>query len=106
MTAMTPSFTRREFLEKTAIAGAAVTLGQFATMFGQAAGTSGVIAPSPSWIDTPMRWAQLTLVEDDPGKFDLAFWLNYFKSTHSDAACLSAGGSVAFYPTKIPLHYR
>jgi hypothetical protein len=53
-----------------------------------------------------MRWAQLTLVEDDPGKYDPAFWLDYFARTHSDAACLSAGGCVAYYPTKIPLHYR
>ena len=27
---------------------------------------------APSWVDRPMRWAQLTLVEDDPGKFDPA----------------------------------
>ncbi len=53
-----------------------------------------------------MRWAQLTLAEDDPGTYDLAFWLDYFRRTHSDAACLSAGGCVAYYPTKIPLHYR
>src|SRR5256885_2317171 len=32
-----------------------------------------------------MRWAQLTLVEDDPGRFDLPFWLDYFRRTHSDA---------------------
>ena len=25
---------------------------------------------------------------------------------HADAACLSAGGCVAFYPTKVPLHYK
>ena len=60
----------------------------------------------PSWYDRPMRWAQLTLVEDDPGKYEPAFWLEYFRRTHSDAACLSAGGCVAYYPTKIPLHYR
>jgi hypothetical protein len=53
-----------------------------------------------------MRWAQLTLVEDDPGKYDPQFWLDYFRRTHSDAACLSAGGCVAYYPTKVPLHYR
>jgi len=34
-----------------------------------------------------MRWAQLTLVEDDPGKFDPQFWLDYFKRTRSDAVC-------------------
>jgi len=53
-----------------------------------------------------MRWAQLTLVEDDPGKFDPAFWLDYFKRTKSDAVCLSGGGCVAYYPTQIPFHHR
>ena len=53
-----------------------------------------------------MRWAQLTLVEDDPGKFDLKFWLDYFERTKSDAVCLSGGGCVAYYPTSIPFHHR
>jgi hypothetical protein len=59
-----------------------------------------------AWYSRPMRWAQLTLVEDDPGNYDLQFWLDYFRRTHSDAACLSAGGCVAYYPTKVPFHYR
>ena len=53
-----------------------------------------------------MRWAQLTLVENDPGRFDPQFWLDYFRRLHADAATLSAGGIVAYYPTKIPLHHR
>lgn len=53
-----------------------------------------------------MRWAQLAFVEDDPGNYNQAFWLDYFHRIHADAACLSAGGCVAFYPTKVPLHYR
>jgi hypothetical protein len=53
-----------------------------------------------------MRWAQVAFTEDDPGKFDPGFWLSYFQRIHADAACLSAGGVVAFYPTKVPLHYR
>src|SRR4051794_12593426 len=105
MAAMKPSLTRREFLEKTAIAGAAVTLSQFVPALSQPAGPSAVTT-SPSWIDKPMRWAQLTLVEDDPGKFDIGFWLDYFERTHSDAACLSGGGCVAYYPTQIPFHHR
>jgi hypothetical protein len=58
------------------------------------------------WFDRPMRWAQLTLVENDPGQFDPEFWLDYFKRIHADAACLSAGGYMAYYPTQIPLHHR
>lgn len=89
---------RRTFLQT---AGVALAAGS-----ADAAPEPQSAAPPPGWFDRPMRWAQLTLVEDDPGKFDLHFWLDYFRRTHSDAACLSAGGCVAYYPTKIPLHYR
>jgi hypothetical protein len=58
------------------------------------------------WFDRPMRWAQLVLAENDPGQFDLEFWLDYFRRTHAGGACLSAGGYVAYYPTAIPLHHR
>jgi hypothetical protein len=58
------------------------------------------------WFDRPMRWVQLTLVENDPGRFDPQFWLDYFRRLHADAATLSAGGIVAYYPTEIPLHHR
>jgi hypothetical protein len=89
---------RREFIWNAALAGSAL---------GLAGEQSAFAAPEPDgWFDRPMRWAQLTLVEDDPGKYDPGFWLDYFKRTHSDAACLSAGGCVAYYPTKVPLHYR
>jgi hypothetical protein len=53
-----------------------------------------------------MRWAQLTLVENDPAQYDPDFWLDYFRRIHADAVCLSAGGCVAYYPTNIPLHHR
>jgi hypothetical protein len=53
-----------------------------------------------------MRWAQLTLVEDDPAHFDPAFWFDYFKRTRSDGVCLSGGGCVAYYPTEVPFHHR
>ncbi|MEI8225843.1 MAG: hypothetical protein WCG82_07935 [Bacteroidota bacterium] len=59
-----------------------------------------------SWFNRPMRWAQLTLVENDPGRFDPDFWLSYFKRIHADGTTLSAGGVVAYYPTDVPLHHR
>jgi hypothetical protein len=58
------------------------------------------------WYSRPMRWGQLTLVEDDPPKLDVGYWLDYFRRCHCDAVTLSAGGVVAYYPTKIPMHYR
>ena len=91
---------RRLFLDACGVTAAALATGD----------ASVVAAPTatsvPSWVDRPMRWAQLTLVEDDPGTFDLTFWLDYFKRTFSDATCLSAGGCVAFYPTQVPFHHR
>lgn len=63
-------------------------------------------AGAAPWFDRPMRWGQLTLVENDPPKLDVGYWLDYFKRCHCDAVTLSAGGVVAYYPTKVPLHYR
>src|SRR2546426_8600675 len=101
------ALSRRDFLRTTALAGATVALSDLASGSLFAGETSGVMSPpTPTWVDRPMRWAQLTLVEDDPGKFDLQFWLDYFKRTHADAVCLSAGGCVAYYPTKIRFHHR
>jgi len=88
------------------MAGAAVAISDGPWWRLIAAEKAGAVMPTPSWIDKPMRWAQLTLVEDDPGKFDPRFWLDYFKRTKSDAVCLSAGGCVAYYPTKVPFHHR
>jgi hypothetical protein len=98
-----PDLTRRSFLKTSAMAGAAVTLGKLAV---RPAEPPPAGPAAPSWAERPMRWAQLTLVEDDPGKFDPQFWLDYLRRTHSDAVCLSAGGCVAYYPTQVPFHHR
>ena len=86
--------TRREFVEQSF---AAVMLAGSGAAF-------ALPGPDSGWFDRPMRWAQLNLTEDDPAKMDVGFWLDYFKRIHADALCLTAGGVVAFYPTKIPLH--
>ena len=99
---MRDDLSRRVFVKTCSMAGAAVAL----------AGEAARDRPRPprtaprAGSTGPMRWAQLTLVEDDPGKFDPKFWLDYFRRTHSDAVCLSAGGCVAYYPTEVPLHHR
>ncbi|HUJ43922.1 MAG TPA: beta-galactosidase trimerization domain-containing protein [Opitutaceae bacterium] len=105
-----PNLNRRSFLATSAAAGAAVALGEFALRPARAASPgaapSDAPPPTPSWVDKPMRWAQLTLVENDPGSFDPQFWFDYFRRTHADAVCLSAGGCVAYYPTTVPFHHR
>src|SRR5258708_39534097 len=95
------SFPRRAFLKTMTVAGTGAALGHLDLAFGAEPYSS-----PPAWVERAMRWAQLTLVEDDPGKFDPQFWLDYFQRTHSNAVCLSAGGCVAYYPTQVPFHHR
>nr|AGS53656.1 beta-galactosidase [uncultured bacterium contig00086] len=59
----------------------------------------------PLWFNRPMRWAQLTLTDDDPGTFDPDFWLSYFKDIKAQGAVISTGGYIAYHPSKIPDQY-
>lgn len=88
---------RRDFL---AAAAAAATVRPLAS------GGDPAAPPLESPFDRAMRWGQLAFVESDPGRYDRQFWLDYFRQTHLDAVTLSAGGVVAFYPTKVPFHHR
>lgn len=95
---------RRNFIKTTGLIGSAFALSGHSALANPSA---AILAPTETyWLDGPMRWAQLAFVERDPGHYDPDFWLNYFKRIHADGALLSAGGIVAFYPTKIPLHHR
>jgi Hypothetical glycosyl hydrolase 6/Beta-galactosidase trimerisation domain len=100
------SLTRRKFLQSTAAAGTGAAFAQVApSLLGQAIASVGPEA-APAWASKPMRWSQLTLVEDDPAHYDPLFWLDYYKRTRSDGVCLSAGGCIAYYPTAVPFHHR
>ncbi len=67
-------------------------------------------APAPArplnWWETATRWTQVTFTEDDPGRMDIGFWTDVMRRSRSNASCISAGGYMAFYPTRIPHHYR
>jgi len=61
---------------------------------------------SEDWPLRANRWVQLTLAEDDPAHFDAEFWLALMRDSRANAVCISAGGYIAYYPTRIPFHYR
>ena len=69
-------------------------------------GLSAMAADAPDWVWQPMRWVQVNFTEDDPGRFDPQFWIDFMKRTSTQGVCLSAGGIVAFYPTEVPFHQR
>lgn len=58
------------------------------------------------WDRRARRWTQLTFAEDDPLRFDRAFWVDVMQRTRSNAVCIGAGGYMAFYPTRVPYHRR
>ena len=67
---------RRKFIQSASVIAGTFTLGEpaiFANINSE---------KEETWFNKPMRWAQLTLVENDPGNFDPDFWLNYFKQIH------------------------
>jgi hypothetical protein len=91
---------RRNFIKTTSAVAGVYAIGDPSSL-------SNFVSPAgDTWFNRPMRWAQLTLVENDPGRFDPDLWLSYFKRIHADGTTLSAGGVVAYYPTDVPLHHR
>lgn len=61
---------------------------------------------TPEWYRGATRWTQLTFTDDDPASLDVDFWIDVMRESRSNALCISAGGYMAFYPTRIPFHHR
>ena len=62
--------------------------------------------PGQAWYQKMRRCGQVNFNEMDPGRLDIAQWVDYWSSLKLDALLLNAGGIMAFYPTKIPGHHR
>jgi hypothetical protein len=82
--------TRRVFLQATT-AGSAL------------AGQPGASAP---WYKRTCRWGQTNITEKDPVRYDITWWREYWKRTEVQGVIVNAGGIVAYYPSKFPLHHR
>lgn len=58
------------------------------------------------WYRTAKRWGQTNLVEIDPSRYDVAWWRAHWKKTRIQGVIVNAGGIVAYYPSRFPLHHR
>ena len=58
------------------------------------------------WYRRAYRWGQTNITEKDPIRYDIALWRDYWKRTATQAVIINAGGIVAYYPSKYPLHHR
>jgi hypothetical protein len=92
------STTRRGFLVRNL--GAAVALNSAAQA--QAPNTSA----SAPWYLRTYRWGQTNITEKDPVRYDIGWWREHWKKTEVQGVIVNAGGIVAYYPSKFPLHYR
>jgi hypothetical protein len=88
--------TRRNFLELS-LAASALPI----TLSGQT--SSGDARP---WYLRTYRWGQTNITELDPIQYDIAWWREYWKRTEVQGVIINAGGIVAYYPSKFPLHHR
>ena len=80
--------TRRDFL----YTGAGVCLAQTGS--------------STPWFKRVTRWGQTNITERDPTRYDIPWWREYWKRTEIQGVIVNAGGIVAYYPSKFPLHHR
>jgi len=103
--------TRRTFLRDSlaiafvARAGAGAGAGAVRTREGAGA-ASHQAASSVPWYRRAYRWGQTNITEIDPTRYDIAWWRDYWKRTETQAVIINAGGIVAYYPSKFPLHHR
>jgi len=71
--------------------------------------TASAGAPSSGstpWYRRAIRWGQTNITELDLTHYDIGWWRTYWKRTAVQGVVINAGGIVAYYPSKIPLHRR
>ena len=98
--------TRREFLKKTVgatVVGAAGNLLDGCASVSLATKPTGANLP---WHRRVLRWGQTNITEIDPTRYDIAWWRQYWKRTCTQGVIINAGGIVAYYPSKFPLHHQ
>jgi hypothetical protein len=91
--------TRRQFLEGAGLLAAVAMMGQ--SGLGQAETQTAI-----PWYRRTYRWGQTNITEADIGRYDIAWWRQYWKRTATQGVIINAGGIFAYYPSKFPLHRR
>jgi hypothetical protein len=100
---------RRDFLGTSLTAAAATfTLSQTSLL----TSAKGLLVENNSpkdeipWYRRVTRWGQINITEDVAANFDIDWWRQYWKKTETQGIVLNAGGVIAYYPSKVPLHRR
>ncbi len=96
--------TRRSFLKKTAVATVIIST---ADLISPGSNHSDAQRKKPDripWYKSVTRWGQVNITEKDPAQYDIGWWRKFWKRTETKGVIINAGGIVAYYPTRVPLH--
>jgi hypothetical protein len=97
---------RRSFIKKTAMGTAMLATEDFFKGDTKNAAFSSQPGNPLQWYRRITRWGQVNITEKDPPRYDIAWWRTYWKETETAGVIINAGGIVAYYPTRIPLHKK
>ena len=95
---------RRSFLKT--VTGASILLATPDLLNLNSPGMLNSISPPQEkpWYQRVTRWGQINITEKDPVQYDISWWRSFWKETGTKGVVINAGGIVAYYPTRIPLH--
>jgi len=97
---------RRSFLKKSAIGTAMLATEKIFKTEAKDLLLANQAGDALPWYKRITRWGQVNISEKDPQRYDLSWWRKYWKQTETEGVIINAGGIVAYYPTRIPLHRK
>lgn len=95
---------RRTFLKKSIITAGTIAVNVPGVLASNETTGKRAEGEGVPWYRRITRWGQTNITEKDPVNYDLSWWRNYWKITHIQGVIINAGGIVAYYPSKVPLH--
>ena len=95
---------RRTFLKQSALA--VVALGSTDLVAANRSSSIERLSENVPWYRRCLRWGQTNITELDVTRYDIPWWRDYWKRTCVQGIIVNAGGIVAYYPSKFPLHRR
>jgi hypothetical protein len=98
--------TRRDFLKKSISATFISAAGSLLNGCTSVPTTTNLKRAAAPWYRRTFRWGQTNITEIDSTRYDITWWRQYWKRTRTQAVIINAGGIVAYYPSKFPLHHQ
>ncbi len=98
------STSRRTFLKQAAIATATLAGLGPPSEAAERKDAKAVTSRDLPWYRRTLRWGQTNITEIDPTRYDIEWWVKHWKRTRTQGIVVNAGGIVAYYPSRVPLH--